>query len=142
MTTEALIKDDEIRPSPGEFTEPMQAFLLSLAAQSPFPLAPIWYERSAHSSDTGVKPSRLAVLLGEDAEYDAEKNEFRNDLADLICKIRQNLKWSLRSARDTTRERAWRSSPLRILSSSPKLVISSEPASSSADDEDDDDEDD
>jgi hypothetical protein len=77
------VKADEIAPHPGYFTEPMQAVLLDLSAQSPFPLMRMRCERSASGEARGeLMPSRLNVQLGEESLWDPELRTWRDDLAD------------------------------------------------------------
>jgi hypothetical protein len=56
--------------------------------------------------DTGLKPARLAVLLGEDAEYDEKKQKFRDDNADLIYRTRENLRRRAEADRRNAKSKA------------------------------------
>lgn len=85
------LNQGEYAPDPGSFTEPMQAFLLDLAAHSPFPLAPIHRELSAPGCERDQMPSRLNVMLGDEAPWDAERKEWRDDVADATLRVRNAL---------------------------------------------------
>jgi hypothetical protein len=87
------LEPNEIAPRTGDFSEPMQAFLLDLAAQSPFPLAHVRRELSAASEDErgALMPSRLNVQLGVEAPWDPKAKEWRYDLAEQTARVRQIL---------------------------------------------------
>jgi hypothetical protein len=87
------LKAGAVAPYPGSFSEPMQAFLLDLAAQSPFPLAHIRRELSASDDDErgNDMPSRLNVQLGDEAPWDPVAKKWRHDMIDLNVRVRKIL---------------------------------------------------
>lgn len=82
------MEDGQSAPHPSHFTEPMQAFLLDLAGRSPFHLAGVRRTLSEPCLDN-QHPSRLNVLLGEEAPWDPMAKEWRDDLADINACLRQ-----------------------------------------------------
>lgn len=80
-----------VRRSCGELTEPMGAYLLELAARSPFPMTDVPFQRAHIGKDTGKYPSRRAVLRGEDAPFDSELRQWRPNLQAHIQRVRKRL---------------------------------------------------
>jgi hypothetical protein len=82
------VKANEIPPHPGSFAKPMQAFLLDLAIQSPFPLARLRPEYSAPGCERDQMPSLLNLQDGIEAPWDPNTKKWRDDLADARNRVR------------------------------------------------------
>jgi hypothetical protein len=76
VRTEADMKRADGKPTPplGEWSEPMQALLLDMAARSPFPLSTIPLVRCAPTTDDAehgakLRPSRYDVVHGDERPF-------------------------------------------------------------------------